>query len=94
MMTKHWSVSGTVDACNSGTITGAPTTLTLQDTNNDFLNVNITVGDTVFNTTDGSSGIVDSVTATQVTVTSLSGGSDNIFEAGGRLSNWNGTNHV
>lgn len=75
-------VSGTVDAGNSGTITGAPTTLTLQDTNNDFLNVNITVGDTVFNTTDGSSGIVDSVTATQVTVTSLSGGSDNIFEAG------------
>tara|TARA_R110002072_G_C7960630_1_gene533859 strand:- start:946 stop:4338 length:3393 start_codon:yes stop_codon:yes gene_type:complete len=75
-------VSGTVDAGNSGTTTGAPTTLTLQDTNNDFINVNIAVGDTVFNTTDGSSGIIDSVAATQITVASLSGGADNIFETG------------
>jgi len=75
-------VSGTVDAGNSGTTTGAPTTLTLQDTSNDFLNVNISIGDTVFNTTDGSSGIIDSVAATQVTVISLVGGTDNIFETG------------
>ncbi len=75
-------ISGAVDAGNSGTVTGAPTSLTLQDTNNDFLNVNITVGDTLFNTTDGSNGIIDSVTATQITVSSLSGGTDSIFEVG------------
>lgn len=75
-------VSGTVDAGNSGATTGAPTTLTLQDTNNDFINVNVSIGDTIFNTTDGSSGIIDSLTATQITVTSLSGGTDDIFEVG------------
>ncbi|GEM_PF-1049667 len=79
---ETWVLSGTVDAGNSGIATGAPASLTLQDTNNDFLNVNISVGDTLFNTTDGSSGIIDSVTATQITVSSLSGGTDNIFEVG------------
>jgi len=75
-------ISGTVDAGNSGAVTGAPTTLTLQDTNNDFLNVNISIGDTLLNTTDSSSGIIASVTATQITVTSLTGGTDNIIEVG------------
>lgn len=76
--------SGTVDAANSGTATADidANGLTLEDTNNNFINVNISVGSSIFNTTDNSSGTISSVSANQITVFSLSGGTDNTFETG------------
>jgi hypothetical protein len=76
--------TGTVDAGNSGTATADTDAngLTIEDTNNNFINVDISVGSTIFNTTDNSSGTISAVSANQITVTSLTGGTDNIFEAG------------
>jgi hypothetical protein len=79
-----FEISGTVDAANSGTATADTDVngLTLEDTNNNFLNINISVGDTISNITDGSSGTIQSVSANQITADSLSGGADNTFEPG------------
>jgi hypothetical protein len=75
--------TGTVDAGNSGIATADTDTngQTLEDTDNNFIDVNINVGDIIFNTTDNSSGAITSVTTNQITA-SLSGGTDNIFQAG------------
>jgi len=77
-------ITGTVDAGNSGTATADTDSngLTLEDTSNNFTNVDISVGTTIFNTTDSSSGTITSVSANQITVSSLIGGTDNIFEVG------------
>jgi len=77
-------LSGTVGAGNSGSATADTDTngLTLEDTNNNFTNVDISVGTTIFNTTDNSSGTISAVSANQITVSALTGGTDNTFEAG------------
>ncbi|HIF51716.1 MAG TPA: hypothetical protein EYQ42_09375, partial [Thiotrichaceae bacterium] len=53
--------------------------LTLEDTTINFLQHKIKPGYVALNTTDGSSGIISSVTSTRITVTSLTGGTNNIF---------------
>ena len=77
-------LTGTVDAGESGTATADTDAngLTLEDTNNNFTDINVSPGTTIFNTTDGSSGSITSVSANQITVSSLSGGTDNSFQAG------------
>ncbi|MBL1141976.1 MAG: hypothetical protein HND53_08105 [Proteobacteria bacterium] len=77
-------ITGTVDAGKSGTATADTdaNSLTLEDTNNNFINVNISIGATILNTTDNSSGTITSVLANQITVSSLTGGTDNSFEVG------------
>lgn len=47
---------------------------------NDFVELGITPGDIVDNITDGSSGVVDSVSATELTFLSLTGGTENDFD--------------
>ncbi len=74
--------SGTVDAANSGIATAASNNLILVDTSNDFLNISVSVGDTIFNITDNSSGTIQSILANEITVISLSGGTNNTFTSG------------
>lgn len=64
----------------TGTATGGSTT-TLQDSGAAFGTDGVAVGDIVENTTDGSSGAVTAVTATQLTITTLTGGTNNTFTA-------------
>lgn len=71
--------TGTADALVIGTATGNSSNLTLEDTSKNFIALGISVGDNIANTTDGSSGVVASVTTNNITVTSLSGGTDNVF---------------
>lgn len=76
--------SGTVDAGNSGTATTDTDAngLTLEDTNNNFANIRMAVGDTIYNTTDGSSGTVTAFSTNQITVGNLTGGTNNVFASG------------
>jgi hypothetical protein len=66
----------------SGTATANSSNLILEDTANNFINTPIAVGDTVTNITDGSTGTIASFSATQITVTSLNGGANNVFTDG------------
>ncbi len=64
-----------------GTHTPAGTSATvLTDSTGDFLNWGVEVGDTINNTTDGSSGVIIALTATTITVTALAGGTGDDFE--------------
>ena len=56
--------------------------LILEDTSRDFIELGITPGDILENLTDSSSGIVSEVDIDELTVSSLSGGTDNDFDSG------------
>ena len=62
-MTLHWIVTGTRTTTSAGAAVGGASTLT--DTGGDFSDVS--PGDIVHNTTDGSDGIVLSKTSSTVT---------------------------
>jgi hypothetical protein len=71
----------------SNNCTGGGTSTSLQDTANDFTALDIEVGDTVRNTTDGSWAVVDEITdADNIVTTPLSGGSDNTWTSGDTYS--------
>lgn len=55
---------------------------TLVDTSQDFVLLNVRIGDVVRDVTDGSLGRVSSVAANQLTVFALSGGASNSFNVG------------
>ena len=76
------SPNKTVNSGSCGTAKGGSSNLTLKDTSNNFLDIGVAAGDTITNKTDGSSGTIQTVTATQLTVVSLSGGSNNVFTSG------------
>ena len=71
-----------------GRATNANDNDSLEDTNNDFNELDITLGDIVDNITDGSSGVVDSVSTNELTfitlpnTLTLSGGTENDFDNG------------
>ena len=71
---------------NSGLLTGLATSgssgLTLNDSGKDFDQVGVSTGDIVEDISDGSSGMVTAVSSTQITVESLTGGTNNTFAAG------------
>ena len=66
----------------SGQAGSATTGLTLEDTSANFLQLGVVPGDTLFNTTDGSVGMVEEVNRHFLTNGALDGGHDNEFEAG------------
>jgi hypothetical protein len=71
----------------SNNCTGGGTSTSLQDTANDFTALNIEVGDTVRNTTDGSWAVVDEIVdADNITTTPLQDGSDNTWTSGDTYS--------
>ena len=55
--------------------------LVLTDTNQDFNALGVRIGDILENVTDGSSGVIETVAATQLTVSSLTGGTNDVFAA-------------
>ena len=63
------------------TTTAGSAGLTLNDTTTNFLRYGVVQGDTVINITDGSNGIIDTVSTNQITVFSLAGGT-NVFSSG------------
>jgi type IV pilus assembly protein PilY1 len=63
----------------AGSHTGSNDAAILTDSNADFVNDGIEMGDLIFNTTDGSYGAITTVTATSITA-SLTGGSDNNWD--------------
>lgn len=63
-----------------GTHTGSGNAAVLTDSTADFLNWGVEIGDTVFNTTDGSSVVITDVTAVTITGV-LTGGTDNDWDA-------------
>ncbi|MFB3101387.1 MAG: hypothetical protein ACE1ZM_08080, partial [Gammaproteobacteria bacterium] len=65
-----------------GTATNANDNASLEDTNNDFNELDVTSGDIVDNITEGSSGVVDTVSINDLTFQSLTGGTDNDFDNG------------
>lgn len=69
---------------NYGSHTGGSGTLTLQDTNKDFVVMGIGVDDLVWNLTDDSMGRVTNVTNTTLTINQLLFGTDNDFDNGDR----------
>jgi hypothetical protein len=79
-------VYAVITRSNSGLLTGLATSgssgLTLNDSGKDFDQVGISTGDIVEDITDGSSGMVNAVSSTQLTVESLTGGTNNAFAAG------------
>ena len=56
--------------------------LTLHDSTLDFLRRDIVPGDTIFNTADGSAGMITTVDSHILTVVSLDGGAENDFDTG------------
>ena len=66
---------------NYGSHTGLSGTLTLQDTNKDFVAMGIDVNDLVWNLTDDSMGRVASVSSTTLTMNELLFGTDNDFDS-------------
>ncbi len=66
----------------SGTASSATTGLTLEDVSADFLQLDVVPGDTLFNTTDGSAGMVVAISRHFLTAGALEGGHDNDFDAG------------
>ena len=76
-------VSGAADKGGAtGVATGGSNNLLLEDTSKDFINLGILIGDTITNSTDGSSGTIASVSTSEITVTLLTGGTNNVFNAG------------
>ena len=67
-------ISGTAGAGSSG--------LSLEDVAMDFLRLDVVPGDTLFNTSDGSAGMVTAIRHHSLTVSTLHGGHDNDFDAG------------
>jgi type II secretory pathway pseudopilin PulG len=63
------------------TATAGSAGLTLNDTTTNFFSYGVKPGDTVFNITDGSNGIIDTVNTNQIIVKSLVGGT-NVFSSG------------
>ncbi len=66
----------------SGTATPGAVGLTLVDSSTDFLQRDVIPGDTIFNTTDGSAGMVTTISRHSLSVTALNGGVENDFDAG------------
>ena len=66
----------------SGTAGSATTGLTLEDAGADFLQLDVVPGDTLFNTTDGSAGMVVAVSRHFLMAGALAGGRDNDFDGG------------
>ena len=81
---EDYQTSGTVDAANSGTATADTDAdgYTLEDTDNDFTKINMSIGDTIYNLTDGSKGTVTGFSTDQITVDELTDGTNNIFSSG------------
>lgn len=87
----------------TGLATGGSST-TLTDTSVDFTALGIVAGMTVNNVTDGSTASVSSVAATELTISTLTGGTDNTFAAGdsysiqsgeyGVVTSWEDTDQV
>ena len=76
-------VSGTADRGGAtGVATGGSNNLLLEDTSKNFINLGVLIGDAISNTTDGSAGIIASVSATNISVSSLAGGTNNVFNPG------------
>jgi hypothetical protein len=75
-------ISGTAKALADGTATSGSTGSILEDTTKVFTAINISIGDEVTNNTDGSTGIIVSISTDSITVSTLSGGTDNIFTLG------------
>lgn len=69
-------ITGT--ATSTGTASGGESTLT--DTSGDFSNA--AIGDSIYNSTDGSSGVILSKTSSTVIVTALFGGTNNEWTSG------------
>ncbi|MEQ8426454.1 MAG: hypothetical protein RLT87_08135 [Gammaproteobacteria bacterium] len=65
---------------NYGSHSGASGTLTLQDSNKDFVTMGVAANDLVWNLTDDSMGRVASVTNTTLTIDELLFGTDNDFD--------------
>ena len=65
-----------------GTHEGASDATVMTDSTTDFGDVDELTGLTITNTTDGSSGLITSNTQTTITVTALTGGTDNDWDAG------------
>ena len=66
----------------SGKAGSATTRLTLEDTAADFFRLDVVPGDTLFNVTDGSAGVVTAISRHSISVGRLDGGRDNDFEPG------------
>jgi len=60
--------------------------LTLVDSDKDFVKAGVVVGDMILNRTDGSKGIIRSVSQTEINVDSMRGGDANVFNPGDRYS--------
>lgn len=68
---------------NTGTATGSGTSTALADTSGVFNDGHVVVGDTVTNTTDGSTATVSTIdSATAITTSALTGGTDNTWTSG------------
>lgn len=65
----------------AGLATGGSAT-TLDDTSVDFTSYGLVAGMTVNNVTDGSTATISTIAATELTITTLSGGTNNTFSAG------------
>ena len=66
----------------SGTATSGIPGLTLEDVATDFLQLDVVPGDTLFNTTDSSAGMVVGISRHSLTAGALEGGHDNDFDTG------------
>lgn len=66
----------------TGTATTGSGSLILYDSGKNFDGIGVTTGDIVDDITDGSSGMIESVSSTRVTVKSLTGGTKNAFTVG------------
>ncbi len=69
-------------SCWTGRDTGAGNSATLLSDSTKTWTVNALIGYQVFNTADGSSGVITANTANTVTVAALAGGTDNDFDSG------------
>ena len=70
------------DSGINGTTGPGSAGLYLQDAATDFLQLDVVPGDTLFNTTDGSAGMIMAINRHSLTVDALHGGRDNDFNAG------------
>lgn len=69
-----------------GTHTGATSTTTLTDSNADFIDWGIQVGDEVTNVTDSTSAIIDTVTATTLTTDGVSWDQNDVYTIDKKVS--------
>lgn len=70
------------DSGIGGRATSGTGGLTLHDSTLDFLQRDVVPGDTIFNTTDGSAGMITATDSHVLTVASLDGGVENDFDIG------------